>query len=235
MEENVLLMRCTKCGEMNQLPVVHCKKCGARLDFETAEKHMIEASGPTLQERLHTAGKVAVAAGLLLVVLLLIWPGQMTRTTGEEIDAKRYRMKGELLVAALNQGMPASQVIEEAEINAHLRELVALQPKGGGGTAGRLEDVGARFFAGRAEVFVAVGRGPLTLTAHFYAKPQGSKLVVTGARAGHLPLPGILGRLYAATQTGLFRQMKNESRILRNLDGASVNDGSIELLVKTGP
>ena len=235
MEENVLLMRCTKCGEMNQLPVVHCKRCGARLDFETAEKHMIEASEPTLQDRLHTAGKVAMAAGLLLVVLLLIWPGQMTRTTGDEMDAKRYRMKGELLVAALNQGMPASQVIEEAEINAHLRELVAMQPKAGGGMSGRLEDVGARFFAGRAEVFVAVGRGPLTLTAHFYAKPQGSKMVVTGARAGHLPLPGLLGRLYASTQTGLFRQMKNESRILRNLDGASVSDGSIELLVKTGP
>ena len=235
MEENVLMLRCTKCGEMNQLPVVHCKRCGARLDFETAEKHMIEASGPTLQDRLHTAGKVAVAVGLLLVVLLLIWPGQMTRTQGEEMDAKRYRMKGEILVAALNQGMPASQVIEEAEINAHLRELVAMQPKSGGGMSGRLEDVGARFFAGRAEVFVAVGRGPLTLTAHFYAKPQGSKLVVTGARAGHLPLPGILGRLYASTQSSLFRQMKNESRILRNLDGASVNDGSIELLVKTGP
>ena len=186
--------------------------------------HLLRHAAPTLPSDF---------AGL--VVLLLIWPGQMTRTQGEEIDAKRYRMKGELLVAALNQGMPASQVIEEAEINAHLRELVAMQPKAGGGMSGRLEDVGARFFAGRAEVFVAVGRGPLTLTAHFYAKPQGSKLVVTGAKAGHLPLPGILGRLYATTQTGLFRQMKNESRILRNLDGASVNDGSIELLVKTGP
>ena len=47
MEENILMMRCTKCGEMNQLPVVHCKRCGARLDFETAEKHMIEAGKPT--------------------------------------------------------------------------------------------------------------------------------------------------------------------------------------------
>ena len=235
MEDNVLLMRCTKCGEMNQLPVVHCKKCGARLDFETAEKHMIEAGGPTVKDQLHAAAKLAVAAVLALIVLLLIWPGTMTRTTGEELDAKRYRLKGELLVAALNQGMPASQVIAEAEINAHLRDLVAMQPKGRGGLSATLEVMGARFFKDRAEVFVAVRRGPLTLTAHFYAKPQGSKLVVTGAKAGHLPLPGILGRLYAATQTGLFRQMKNESRIVRNLDGAAVNDGSIELLVKSGP
>jgi hypothetical protein len=92
-----------------------------------------------------------------------------------------------------------------------------------------------RFVPGRAEVFVATGRGPLTLTAHFRAKRvQGSRLVVTGARAGHLPLPGILGRLYAGTQTGLFRQLKNESRIVRNLDGASVNQGSIEVLIQVG-
>jgi hypothetical protein len=32
----------------------------------------------------------------------------------------------------------------------------------------------------------------------------------------------------------LFRQMKNESRIVRNLDGAAVNDGSIELLIQSG-
>ncbi len=234
MEENVLMMRCTTCGEMNQLPVVHCKKCGTRLDFETAEKHMIEAGEPTVQDRLRVAGKLGVVFLLLLIVLLIIWPGQMTRTTGEAIDAKRYRMKSELLVDALNRGMPASQVIEEAEINAHLRELVAAQKPAGGGLSPHLEDIGARFFAGRAEVFVAVGRGPFAFTGHFYAKAKGSKLVVTGAKAGHLPLPGLLGKLYANTQTGLFRQMKNESRIVRNLDGAEVNDGSIELLIQSG-
>ena len=165
MEENVLMMRCTKCGEMNQLPVVHCKRCGARLDFETAEKHMIEAGKTTLQEQLRVVAKLAAAAGLVLILALILWPGRMTRTMGEEIDAKRYRMKGELLIEALNRGLPASQVIEEAEINAHLRELVAAQPKPRGGLAASLQDVGARFFAGRAEVFVSIGRGPLTLTA----------------------------------------------------------------------
>jgi hypothetical protein len=234
MEDNVMLMRCTQCGEMNQLPVVHCKKCGARLDFETAEKHMIQAGEPTLQEQLRIAAKLALAALLLLIVALLLWPGKMTRTTGEELDAKRYRLKGELLIDALNRGMPASQVIEEAEINAHLRELLAAQQPARGGFSAKLKDMGARFFPERAEVFVAIGRGPLTFTGHFYVKGSGSKLVVTGAKAGHLPLPGLLGQLYAHTQSGLFRQMKNESRIVRNLDGAKVNDGSIELLIQSG-
>lgn len=234
MEENVLMMRCAKCGEMNRLPVVHCKKCGARLDFETAEKHMKEAAGPTPREQLRMVSRLAVAGLLLLVVLLMIWPAQMARTYGDEMDAKRYRMKGELLVEGLNRGLPVSQVIEEKEINAHLREMLAAQPAARGGFSPHLVDIGARFFPGRAEAFVAIARGPLTFTGTFYVKPRGAKLVVTGAKAGHLPLPGPLGKLYAMTQGGLFRQLKNESRIVRHLDGASVNDGSIELLTKSG-
>lgn len=234
MEENVLMMRCSKCGEMNRLPVVHCKRCGARLDFETAEQRMKEAGKPTARQQIRLAGRAAAAFVLLLIVLLMIWPAQMARNVGDEMDAKRYRMKGELLVEALNRGMPASQVIEEKEINAHLGEMLAAQPAARGGFSAHLDDIGARFFPGRAEVFVAIGRGPFTFTGMFYAKPKGSKLAVTGAKAGHLPLPGILGKLYAGTQSGLFRQMKNESRIVRNLDGASVNDGSIELLIQGG-
>lgn len=234
MEDNVLMMRCSKCGEMNRLPVVHCKKCGAKLDFDTAEQTMIRAAGPTLKERIRSGIRYGMMFALVLIILLMIWPGRMTRTFGEEMDAKRYRMKGEILIDALNRGMPASRVIEEKEINAHLREVVAAQPASKGGLSPVVEDVGARFFGGRAEVFIAVRRGPLTFTGQFYAKPKGSKLVVTGAKAGHLPLPGILGKFYAGTVSGVFRQMKNESRILRNLDGVVVSDGSIELLTKAG-
>ena len=235
MEDNVLMMRCTKCGEMNRLPVVHCKKCGARLDFETAEKHMKDASEPTLKEKLRAACRLAVACALLLIVVLLIWPAHMSRTIGDEMDAKRYVLKSELLVEALNRNLPASQVIEEKEINARLREIVAAQPARSG-SAARLVDAGARFFPGRAEAFVAIGRGPLTFSTTFYLRTQqqGSVLVVTGAKAGHLPLPGFLGKLYANTQSGLFRQFKNESRIIRHLEGAVADTESIELLVKGG-
>jgi hypothetical protein len=56
-------------------------------------------------------------------------------------------------------------------------------------------------------------------------------LKVVGARAGHLPLPGVLGQGYALISSGVFRQMKDESRIMRNLDGVQVNAGSLSVLV----
>lgn len=229
MGNNDMTIRCQQCGELNSLPLVHCKKCGAKLDFEAAEQQILRAGQPTAADRVRMSFKIALVLALFAVVLLAIWPGGMTRTTGDEMDARRYRMKGELLINALNNDLPASQVLTEAEMNAYCRELLANQPAAGKGA--HLDDIGVRFMGGRAEAFVSVQRGPFTLTTQVIAKPKGSRLVVIGARAGHLPLPGILGRLYAATRGNLLRQLKNESRILRNLDGVSVGEGTIELLV----
>jgi hypothetical protein len=63
MAENILMMRCTQCGEMNQLPVVHCKKCGAKLDFEKAEKQMLQAGEPTLQDPVPPDGETGRRGG----------------------------------------------------------------------------------------------------------------------------------------------------------------------------
>ena len=232
MGENILRVRCRQCGADNQLPAVHCKRCGAKLDFAQAEKQMLKAGQPGAGERLRALLRFGVVVGLAAVLALLIWPGQMSRTVGTEVDARRYRMKVALLTEALDRNLPVSQVIAEPEINAHLRELVHNQPQPAGRLAPGLEDVGARFVADRAEVFIAVRRGPLTFTGHYFAKPAGPGLQVTGAQVGHLPLPGLLGRLYARVTGSVFRQMRSESRILRHLAGVSVTDGSIELLTR---
>jgi hypothetical protein len=110
---------------------------------------------------------------------------------------------------------------------------VSAQPPRSGWSA-RLKNMGVRLADGQVEAFVAVGRGPFTLTGRLIAKPKGDSLVVERAWAGHLPLPGVLGRLYARTRSGLLRQMKNESRVLRNLDGISAGHESIEVLIRAG-
>jgi len=230
MAENDLMIRCSKCGEMNKLPVVHCKRCGAKLDFDAAEQSMMKAGEPTAADRLRNGVKIGIIALLVVVILLAIWPGRVTRTTGEEIDAKRYRLKAELLLEALNRELPASQEFDEAEVNAYLRELVESQPEDG---SAALADLAVRFFPGRAEVFVATERGPFTFTALYVARPRDGRLAVTGARAGHLPLPGILGRLYAQVSGGVLRQLRVESRLIRNADGILVGDGTVEVLVNT--
>ena len=235
MGENGLMMRCAKCGEPNKLPAVHCRRCGAKLDFEAAERNLLRSGRGISAGGFRNGIRLALIVALLGVLLLLVWPGQMPRTTGEELDAKRYRMKCELMIDAMNRGEPdILRTIGEGEINAHLAEVVASQPAAQGGMSPVVKDLAARFTAGQAEVFIAVRRGPFTLTGQVQARPEGPALAVAGARAGHLPLPGALGRLYAQTVRGVFRQMGNESRILRNLESVQVRDGEIDLKVRSG-
>ena len=232
MKEHPLTMKCRKCGESNRLPAVHCASCGAKLDFDAAERE-IRRGGNSAGASLRRWLKLGVALALLAGVLLAIWPGTFERETGEDVDARRYRMQTELLLEALNRGLPAAQTLAARDVNAHLRELVAAQPPRRGWTAA-LEDAAVRFGAGEAEGFVSVGRGPFTLTAYFSARTGAEGLDVTGARLGHLPLPGALGRAFASAQGGMFRQLRNEARIWRNLDGARSEPGKLELLVKAG-
>lgn len=233
MAENILIMNCTQCGEPNQLPAVHCKRCGAKLDFETAEQRMKVLSSRPPVNWVAWGIRWGVAALLLLVLFLTIWPGGMTRLTGEAIDARRYIMKRELLTVALEQRDPASQKITEEEINAFLEGIVKGQERAGSERKGpELKDMGVRFFEGRAELFLSVNRGPFTFTAKIYAKPDTDHFTVTGATVGHLPLPGFLGRIYASTKNNIFRQFKDEARILRHLSGLLVQDQAVELMTR---
>ena len=231
MTDENMLIQCSQCGEVNRLPVIHCKKCGAKLDFDAAERRMQSSVVRTWREQLGTGVRLAVAFLLLLALALLIWPGKLGRVTGEEMDARRGRMKKELLLDALNRGVPASQELEEGEVNAFLADLLRRQPAPEGSWSPVIKDVAVNFRAGRAVLFIAVRRGPFTFTGHFFARPEGGQLKVVGARAGHLPLPGVLGQGYALISSGVFRQMKDESRIMRNLDGVQVNAGSLSVLV----
>ena len=233
MSNDVLLMRCTQCGEMNRLPVVHCKNCGAKLDFEEAERRIGEINKPSVAMRVMQGVKLGVIVLLAALVLLAIWPSGLARTSGEAVDARRYRVKAELLVDAIQRGVPASQKITEAEANAYLKELVD-STRARGGQKAMLEDIGVRISNGRIEVLVAIARGPFTFTSLYRVEERDERLAVTGAKFGHLPLPGPAAELYAGTQESLMRQFKNESRILRYLHGVLIEEGEVEVLVQLG-
>lgn len=237
MSENMLDIRCPQCGEINRLPCVHCKRCGSKLDFDGAEQQMkawaTSSPAGSLRRRIVRTGLLGV---VLLIFVLALWPADLPRRKlGEPLDGKRFHMKMELLTDALNHSKPASQIVTEEEMNAWLAEVVRNQPTTEGAKA-QLMDSAVCFEVNRAQWLLLVKRGPMRFSAIYSAKANGSKLVLTGAKVGHLPLPGVLGSLYAATQDRIFRSpaCRPYGRILRNLDGLEVRDGEMELLTRSG-
>ncbi|MBR4189304.1 MAG: hypothetical protein IKQ55_05010 [Kiritimatiellae bacterium] len=229
-DNNAMVLVCGKCGEKNRLPCGHCRKCGAKLDFGAAEEKILQEarSGKRGASGWRTALLLLFAA----VLGLSLWPsGIGDRDVGGELDAKRWEMKRALLLDALDRGFPAAQTVTEAELNAWLAKLPGMQ-ESKGGMAAQLVDTGVVFGENRAQWLVLVRRGALRFSVVYEAKAQGSELVLTGAKLGHLPLPGPLGRLYAKTQAKLFRPFAREARILDHLDSLVLRDGEIELLLR---
>ena len=228
--DNPMVLVCKKCGEPNRLPCVHCRKCGAKLDFGKAEEELKKESRGR-----GNAGRTVRSLVLLAFVAILalaLWPsGLERRTTGAPIDAKRAEMKRELLKVALEQGMPAAQTFTEEEINAWLAQLPGMQPEKSG-MAAQLLDTAVCFDTNRAQWLVLVKRGPFRFSAVYTAKADGNRLALTEARLGHLALPGALGRLYARTQKGLFAPFAKEAYILGNLESLEIREGEMELLTR---
>ncbi|NLB65031.1 MAG: hypothetical protein GX803_00980 [Lentisphaerae bacterium] len=230
MSKDDLMIRCQQCGASNRLPTIHCKHCGARLDYEKAEKSILKGKSASTPAGLRNTLRGFLILALVAVGLLLIWPQPWEVTTGTELDARRYRMKVEILLAALEREAPEVQTITEAELNGYLQEQLRSQAPTGRSKA-HVENLGVAVKGNRLVAYQTIAWGPLTLTSAFTFKSTGETLQLIAAQTGHLPLPGILGQFYANGRSSLVRQFQKEHLILQHLNGILLEDGSLEVLV----
>ena len=223
-------IRCEKCGTDNRLPALHCRKCGAPLDYAKSERELLASGKKGAVEIAKTVLQFGVLFLLLGIAGLILWPTRPALDrSGEEIDARRYHMKGELLIDALNRGVARTEAIAARDMNAFFARQVKDSGKGGA-MAAKFCGAGVSFEDGRGMGWVEMARGPFRLSNEFHFRiSEGNRIRVTGAKMGHLPLPGALGRVYTALKSNLFRPFPNEGRILRNLASAELRDGELEL------
>lgn len=219
---------CRKCGTANSIPALHCKQCGAPLDYAESEQRLIASARPRLPIGRWIRSLVLLL--FLVVIALAIWPSDLPRdTTGQRIDATRYTMMGHILLDALDRNASTNLPIAERDVNAFFKYHVT-SPASDSPFAAQLKDAGVRFDTDTGAVWLLVKHGPLTLSTQidFAPAPDGT-LHVTSAKAGHLPLPGPLGRLYASLRAPLLQKFPNESRILRHISSATLTPGTLLL------
>lgn len=223
-------IRCGRCGTVNQLPALHCRKCGAPVDYGKSERELLASGKKSAGEIAALAIRFGVAFLLLAAVGLILWPTRPTlERGGEEIDARRYHLKGELLIDALNRGVARTETIAEGDMNEFFARRVKDSGEGGA-MAARFQGAGVAFDEGRGMAWLEVARGPFRLSNEFHFRiSEGNRIRVTGVKVGHFPLPGLAGRTYAALKSNLFRPFPNEGRILRNLAAAELHEGEMTL------
>lgn len=221
-------IRCGQCGELNPLTSLHCRKCGAELDFKAAERVALKRMG-----RRKTRWRLRIGAlvfwSLFAALVLLLWPAGLERETGDAMDARRYRMKVELLLDSLDRGQPGAQDIAERDVNSWLARQLAKKSVEEGG----IKEAAVKFEEGKATGWLLVERwGFLRLSATYTARVEEGRLALSGLRVGHLPLPAALAERVAVGPKALSEAFAREARVLENAEAVVLEAGTLSVLTK---
>lgn len=221
-------IRCEQCGELNPLTSLHCRKCGAKLDFEAAERVALKRMGRR-KARWHRRISAVLFWALFVALVLLLWPAGLERETGDAMDAKRYRMKVELLLDSLNRGQPGAQEIAEREVNSWLARQLANQSVEEDG----IKEAAVKFSPGKATGFFLAERwGFLRFSVTYTARVEAGRLELSGLRVGHLPVPAVLAERVAVGPEALSEAFAREARVLANTEAVTLEAGSMRVLTK---
>lgn len=221
-------IRCGQCGELNPLTSLHCRKCGAKIDFEAAERVVLKQMGRR-KGRWHRRISAVLFWALFAALVLVLWPAGLERDTGDATDAKRYRMKVELLLDSLNRGQPGGQDIAEREVNSWLARQLAKQSVEEDG----IKEAAVKFEPGKATGFFLAERwGFFRFSVTYTARAEDGRLVLSGLRVGHLPLPAALAARLPVGPERLSEAFEREARVLGNTEAVLLEAGVMRVLTK---
>lgn len=163
---------------------------------------------------------------------LALWPVEREKAAaGTAVDARRYLMQRAMLAEALENGRAAREVVQEKDFNAFLAHHVK---DGGseGAWAARYRGAGVRFGEGVGEAWVEMARGPFRMSLEWTWSTEDGTLRATGARFGHLPLPGAACRWYAGAQKKLWDAFGEERRVLEGAARVESREGRLAVRVE---
>ena len=225
---NPIVIKCPSCGADNQLPRLHCAKCGARLDAvaDTA-LHDADARAGRGKSRVWPWIRRLAFLSVLVVFCLLLWPCPLELSPAKAIDSRRYLATRALLSDALDRGAVATESIRDTDVNAFL--VHHARPAEGSSWSSRYEGAVVRFSPGAATAMLSMTRGPFRFTLQLTARPDGGGLRLDGARFGHMPLPVAAMRWVLESERSPFRVFEEETRILQNATSCGLSDGVLTL------
>jgi hypothetical protein len=189
-------INCHQCGATNDFGRVFCIKCGAKLDFETAERKVHTQRRTEKRGALWRLIRGFFLLGLLAAIGLILWPITPTGATGTPEQAAQFRAKILQLESAIAEERAASAEFSEAEVNAHLAQIVRYAQSQNPTQEVwelKLEGIHVALQPDQFVFLMTASRSPLMLSYEMVGSPvAGSKpmqLKISKVRWGHLPIP----------------------------------------------
>jgi len=237
---------CPRCGRQNPLSQVFCSECGAKLDLSQVRSGDFRQrnSGAAVGRVLWVLVRTLFQVGLVAALALMLWPAAQTGARGGRERAEQAKDKISLLHSAVENNLERIVVFQEEGINGYLSALAQASKRSdarsrrrgsdGGGLA--VENVNMRFNEDSITVLVVARMGPAALSYEVSGVPDADgesfTYAVTGARIGHLPLPGFLASPIAHKVKGVFAPLRKERMLLERIDRMAVSDGAVKVGVR---
>ncbi len=215
---------CPFCGHPNGLGKIFCASCGQNMQQgDKAPKIVGKGQRSGAGRVIGSLFKLLILLALAGLVVGIFWPVKTPalRRAGADMadDLKSFQEAYKRFEADLPRVKSGGQdravlVVSETQVNAYLKDTLDKnndRVKARGAMTPYVTDVRADFREGEATLFLAYKLGPASMTYEVSVNPgtkeDGFDLRVTGARIGHLPLPGAAATLavtkFKALQKGL--------------------------------
>ena len=180
--------------------------------------------------------RFVITAGLLALLVGILWPLAPQGAAGTRQDAESFYLKMQIFERALENGHYLGQVITEEEINGYLVETLKNTPPevSNSLTTLKLQTIQFQLLPGSFTMVILAGLGPVQLSYRIEAEPlppdesRGFGIRIQRARWGHIPLPQKLAQWMAGRVGKIFSRMR-ERAILDHATQLAVEAGSLSL------
>ena len=224
---------CPFCGHPNGLGKIFCASCGQNMQQgDKAPKIVGKGQRSGAGRLLGSLLKMLILLALAGLVAGIFWPVKTPalRRAGADMedDLKAFqdayrRFEADLPRVKSGEQERAVLVVSEAQVNAYLKDTLDknnMRVKARGAMTPYVTDVRADFQEGAATLFLAYKIGPASMTYEVMIDPgtkaDGFDLRTTGARIGHLPLPGAASSLAVTKFQALQKGLRTVDYAVRN-------------------
>lgn len=178
----------------------------------------------------------ALSLGILLSFCLAFVSPRVPAPAIDTATAEAaYAAKIQRLSAALASGQAQQQMVSEDEINGHLAYLLdhRVDSAPSSGLTMTLEDASVDLTPGRMTVFLVgrLAKLPVVFRIRFADCTDYHSLPRRSVWVGHLPLVGPLGQFMAGRMKPLLSPLRNERRVVSQLETCKIEEESIQLTV----
>ena len=244
---------CPFCGHPNGLGKIFCASCGQNMQQgDKAPKIVGKGQRSGAGRVIGSLFKMLILLALVAFVVGIFWPSKTPamRRTGADMTADlaafqaAYRkFEDELPQVKSGAAERAVLLVSEAQVNAYLKDTLDknnARVKARSAMTPQVTDVRADFRDGAATLFLGYKVGPAIMTYEVMIDPgtkaDGFNLRITGARIGHLPLPGAASALAVSKFRALQKGLRTVDYVVHNAAAWQFkDDGAAIAFMKTKP